>query len=118
MPQGSRPATTGREGIGPGRNIRPPGGLLRDVPSMRYRRLGDSGLTVSVVGLGANNFGNRGRVDREGTRKVIDAAQEAGVTLIDTSDSYGDSEELLGEALEGRREEFVLATKFGSDVRG
>ncbi len=85
---------------------------------MRYRRLGDSGLTVSVVGLGANNFGNRGRVDLEGTRKVIDAAQEAGVTLIDTSDSYGDSEELLGEVLEGRRDEFVVATKFGSDLKG
>ncbi len=88
------------------------------MPDMRYRRLGDSGLTVSVVGLGANNFGNRGRVDLEGTRKVIDAAQEAGVTLIDTSDSYGDSEELLGEVLEGRRDEFVVATKFGSDVKG
>ncbi len=85
---------------------------------MRYRRLGDSGLTVSVVGLGANNFGNRGRVDLEGTRKVIDAAQDAGVTLIDTADSYGDSEELLGEALQGRREEFVLATKFGNDLKG
>jgi aryl-alcohol dehydrogenase-like predicted oxidoreductase len=95
-----------------------PRGLSPHVPDMRYRRLGDSGLTVSVVGLGANNFGNRDRVDGEGTRKVVDAAQEAGVTLIDTSDSYGASEELLGDALRGRREEFVLATKFGSDLRG
>jgi aryl-alcohol dehydrogenase-like predicted oxidoreductase len=85
---------------------------------MKYRRLGDSGLVVSVVGLGANNFGWNGRVDAEGTVKVVDAAQEAGVTLIDTSDSYGDSEELLGAALEGRRDEFVLATKFGSDLQG
>ncbi|MCW2900196.1 MAG: aldo/keto reductase, partial [Streptosporangiaceae bacterium] len=85
---------------------------------MKYRRLGDSGLVVSVVGLGANNFGWNGRVDAEGTVKVVDAAQEVGVTLIDTSDSYGDSEELLGEALKGRRDEFVLATKFGSDLKG
>jgi aryl-alcohol dehydrogenase-like predicted oxidoreductase len=85
---------------------------------MKYRRLGDSGLVVSVVGLGANNFGWNGRVDAEGTRKVVDAAQEVGVTLIDTSDSYGDSEELLGDVLRGRRDEFVLATKFGSDLRG
>jgi aryl-alcohol dehydrogenase-like predicted oxidoreductase len=85
---------------------------------MRYRRLGDSGLTVSVVGLGANNFGNRGRVDGDGTRKVIDAAQDAGITLIDTADSYGDSEELLGEALQGRRDEFIIASKFGNDLNG
>lgn len=88
------------------------------MPDMKYRHLGDSGPVVSVVGLGANNFGNRGRVDAEGTRKVIDAAQDVGVTLIDTSDSYGDSEELLGDALKGRRDEFVLATKFGSDLKG
>jgi aryl-alcohol dehydrogenase-like predicted oxidoreductase len=85
---------------------------------MKYRRLGDSGLVVSVVGLGANNFGRYGRVDAEGTVKVIDAAQEVGVTLIDTADIYGDSEELLGEALKGRRDEFVLATKFGTDLKG
>ncbi|WP_285760289.1 aldo/keto reductase [Nocardiopsis ansamitocini] len=85
---------------------------------MRYRRLGDSGLVVSVVGLGANNFGWHDRVDAKGTRIVLDAAQEAGVTLIDTADVYGDSEELLGDALTGRRDEFVLATKFGSDLQG
>ncbi|KUP97458.1 aldo/keto reductase [Thermobifida cellulosilytica TB100] len=85
---------------------------------MRYRRLGDSGLVVSVVGLGTNNFGWRGRVDAQGARKVVDAAQEAGITLIDTADSYGDSEEILGEVLQGRRDEFVLATKFGSDLKG
>ena len=83
---------------------------------MRFRRLGDSGLVVSVVGLGCNNFGRR--IDLEATRAVIDAAQDAGITLLDTSDSYGASEEYLGEVLAGRRDEFVLATKFGSDLHG
>jgi aryl-alcohol dehydrogenase-like predicted oxidoreductase len=81
---------------------------------MRYRPLGRSGLLVSVVGLGCNNFG--GRVDREGGRAVVEAALDAGVTLFDTADVYGGrggSETMLGELLEGRREEVVLATKFG-----
>lgn len=81
------------------------------------RPLGDSGLEVSVVGLGANNFGRR--VDLEGTRAVIDAALEHGVTFIDTADIYGGSgasEELLGTVLKGRRDRFVLATKFGMDM--
>jgi aryl-alcohol dehydrogenase-like predicted oxidoreductase len=81
---------------------------------MRYRSLGDSGLMVSVAGLGCNNFGRR--VDLAGTRAVIDAAMDAGVTMLDTADTYGDggaSEELLGEVLAGRREQVVLATKFG-----
>jgi len=78
------------------------------------RPLGDSGLDVSVVGLGANNFGRR--VDLTGTRRVIDAALNAGVSFVDTADIYGGngaSETLLGEVLEGRRDRFVLATKFG-----
>jgi aryl-alcohol dehydrogenase-like predicted oxidoreductase len=86
---------------------------------MRYRQLGRSGLAVSVVGLGANNFGSR--VDLAGTKAVVDAAIDSGVTLIDTSDSYGNkggSEELLGKVLKGRRHEVVLATKFGSDMGG
>jgi aryl-alcohol dehydrogenase-like predicted oxidoreductase len=88
---------------------------------MRYRQLGDSGLTVSVVGLGCNNFGGSfgGRLDLDGTRAVVDAAIECGVTLLDTANSYGDrggSETLLGQVLEGRRDEVVLATKFGSDM--
>jgi aryl-alcohol dehydrogenase-like predicted oxidoreductase len=87
---------------------------------MAYRRLGESGLVVSVVGLGCNNFGRR--VDAAGTRAVVDAAVDVGVTLFDTSDSYGDppgaSEEFLGAALAGRRDEVILATKFGSDLRG
>jgi aryl-alcohol dehydrogenase-like predicted oxidoreductase len=80
---------------------------------MRYRSLGNSGLTVSVVGLGCNNFGSR--LDLAGTRAVVDAAIEAGITLLDTADIYGGggSEELLGEVLTGRREQVVLATKFG-----
>src|SRR3954447_16041864 len=84
---------------------------------MRTRQLGDGGPEVSVVGLGCNNFG--GRLDLAGTRAVVDAALDAGVTLIDTADVYGNrggSEELLGEVLEGRRERVVLATKFGGDM--
>jgi aryl-alcohol dehydrogenase-like predicted oxidoreductase len=81
---------------------------------MRYRALGNSGLVVSVVGLGCNNFG--GRLDLAGTREVVDAAVDCGITLFDTSDTYGGggrSEELIGEVLAGRRDQVVLATKFG-----
>ena len=81
---------------------------------MRYRALGDSGLRVSVAGLGCNNFGRRLGLDA--TRAVVDAALDAGITLLDTADTYGGavrSEELLGEVLEGRRDQVVLATKFG-----
>jgi aryl-alcohol dehydrogenase-like predicted oxidoreductase len=81
---------------------------------MRYRTLGDSGLLVSVVGLGCNNFG--GRLDNERTRAVVDAAIDEGITLFDTADMYGrdgGSELALGEALKGRRDKVVLATKFG-----
>ena len=81
---------------------------------MRYGSLGEnSGLLVSAVGLGCNNFGSRARSP---TRAVIDAAIEAGITLFDTADTYGGggrSEELMGEALTGRRDQIVLATKFG-----
>src|SRR4051794_36850595 len=89
---------------------------MRPMADMAYRRLGGSGLVVSVAGLGGNNFGMR--IDLEATRAVVDAAIDEGVTLIDTSDSYGASEELLGEVLQGRRDDVVLATKFGSSVRG
>lgn len=81
---------------------------------MRYRTLGDSGLLVSVVGLGCNNFGMR--LDGARTREVVDAAIDAGITLFDTADMYGGgggSETALGEALKGRRDKVVLATKFG-----
>jgi aryl-alcohol dehydrogenase-like predicted oxidoreductase len=86
---------------------------------VRYRPLGDSGLMVSVVGLGCNNFGRR--LDLRRTRAVIDAAIDAGVTLLDTADIYGGqggSEELIGQVLEGRRDDVVLATKFGMDMHG
>jgi aryl-alcohol dehydrogenase-like predicted oxidoreductase len=80
---------------------------------MRYRSVGTSGLIVSVAGLGGNNFGRR--LDVDATRAVVDAAMDAGITLIDTADSYGTgrSEEFLGEVLAGRRDQVVLATKFG-----
>jgi aryl-alcohol dehydrogenase-like predicted oxidoreductase len=84
---------------------------------VRTRRLGAEGPEVSVVGLGCNNFG--GRVDLDGTRAVVDAALEQGVTLLDTADIYGNkggSESFLGEVLEGRRDRVVLATKFGGDM--
>jgi len=82
---------------------------------MRTRRLGP--LDVSVVGLGCNNFG--GRIDGAASRLVIDAAIDAGVTFFDTADVYGNrggSEEIIGRALEGRRDRVVLATKFGKDM--
>ncbi|WP_296197894.1 aldo/keto reductase [uncultured Microbacterium sp.] len=83
------------------------------------RPLGNSGLRVSAAGLGCNNFGRAGTVTEtlEGTRAVVDAAIDAGVTFFDTADMYGKqpglSETLMGEALRGRRDEVVLATKFG-----
>jgi aryl-alcohol dehydrogenase-like predicted oxidoreductase len=85
---------------------------MADLP---HRDLG--GLSVSAVGLGCNNFGRR--LDLEGTRAVVDAALEVGVTFLDTADVYGEhggSETLLGEVLQGRRNEVVLATKFGMDM--
>jgi aryl-alcohol dehydrogenase-like predicted oxidoreductase len=83
---------------------------------MQTRVLGDGGPEVSVVGLGTNNFG--GRIDYEQSLAVIDAALEAGVTLIDTADIYGQgtSEERIGRALEGRRDRVLIATKFGSEM--
>ena len=87
---------------------------------MTYRPLGRSGLMVSAVGIGTNAFS--GRVDQDAVSEILDTAQEVGVTLLDTADIYGGhpggSEELLGHALKGRRDEFVLATKFGMDMQG
>ncbi|MGC4110565.1 MAG: aldo/keto reductase [Nocardioides sp.] len=85
---------------------------------MDYRPLGDSGLMVSAVGVGCNAFGNR--IGLDAVRGILDAADDVGVTLLDTSDSYsiGQSEEMIGVALEGRRDRFVVATKFGSDMKG
>lgn len=86
------------------------------MPNLLTRPLGRSGLEVSVLGLGGNNFG--GRIDLAATRAVVDAALDAGVTFFDTADIYGRglSEEYLGEVLQGRRDRVVLATKFGLDM--
>jgi aryl-alcohol dehydrogenase-like predicted oxidoreductase len=89
---------------------------------MRYRRLGSSGLAVSVVGLGCNNFGRR--IGAGGVQTVVDAAIDGGINLFDTADVYGDpqgaSEELLGAALRanGRRDDVLIATKFGGSMNG
>jgi aryl-alcohol dehydrogenase-like predicted oxidoreductase len=83
---------------------------------VEYRRLGNSGLVVSVVGLGANNFGRR--IDLDRSREVIHSALEAGITLIDTADIYGESETYIGQVLEGQRDDVVLATKFGLPISG
>jgi aryl-alcohol dehydrogenase-like predicted oxidoreductase len=83
---------------------------------MTMRRLGRSGLVVSVVGLGCNNFGRR--IGLEETRAVVRAAIDAGVTLFDTADTYGESEDFLGEVLGRDRDDIVLATKFGNPMGG
>ena len=82
---------------------------------MEYRNLGNSGLQVSVVGLGCNNFG--GPVDAAGTQAMVDKCIEEGITFFDTADVYGwgHSERLLGKALHGRRDDVVIATKVGGD---
>lgn len=84
--------------------------------NIETRPLGHSGIQVSVIGLGCNQFG--GRLDLEGTRAVIDGAISHGITFLDTADRYGNtkSEEFIGEVLKGRRDEVVLATKFGMDL--
>ncbi len=86
---------------------------------MTYRQLGPSGLTVSTVGLGCNNFG--ARMADEDVPAVVEAAIDAGITLFDTADAYGNgggSETLLGKALGARRSEVIIATKFGADMQG
>ena len=86
---------------------------------MTYQQLGLSGLTVSTVGIGCNNFG--ARMADEDVPAVVNTALDAGITLFDTADVYGNgggSEILLGEALGSRRAEAIIATKFGADMRG
>ncbi|MDN4611384.1 aldo/keto reductase [Arthrobacter burdickii] len=91
---------------------------------MTYRRLGSSGLSVSTVGLGCNNLGRAGTASQsqEGTDAVVHAAIDAGITLFDVADMYGKtpgvSEVQLGKALGARRDDVVLATKFGLDMGG
>ncbi|SMC22604.1 Predicted oxidoreductase [Andreprevotia lacus DSM 23236] len=82
---------------------------------LQYRQLGQSGLRVSLVGLGTNNFG--GRIDRDASRPVIHKALDLGINFFDTADVYGNkggSESILGEVLGSRRKDVILATKFGS----
>ena len=83
---------------------------------MQYRRLGNSGLQVSLAGLGTNNFGMR--LDYEQSKSVVDAALDAGINFFDTADIYGGgkSEEYLGRALGSRREDVLIATKFAMPV--
>jgi aryl-alcohol dehydrogenase-like predicted oxidoreductase len=94
---------------------------MSDLP---LRRLGRSGLSVPVIGLGCNNLGRTGTVTEtpEGATALVDAAIDAGVTFFDTADRYGArpglSEELLGAALKGRRDDVLVATKFGLDMGG
>ncbi|HWJ85799.1 MAG TPA: aldo/keto reductase, partial [Cellulomonas sp.] len=87
---------------------------------MTYRRLGDSGLTVSTAGLGCNTFGHTLAADL--VTPLVHAALDAGVTFFDTADVYGgtpgQSEELLGAALGTRRDDVLVATKFGADTHG
>jgi len=84
---------------------------------MQQRRLGNSGLQVSVVGLGCNNFG--GRIDLEATRMVVHKAIDLGITLFDSADIYGNrggSETCLGQVLGDRRKEIILATKYAKPM--
>ncbi len=84
---------------------------------MKYRNLGRSGLRVSLIGLGCNNFG--GRIGLDATRAVVDKTIDCGITLFDTADIYGErggSETLLGEVLGSRRKDIVLASKFGMEM--
>ncbi|MEJ3744805.1 aldo/keto reductase [Actinomycetes bacterium KLBMP 9797] len=87
---------------------------------MEYRRLGDSGLVVSIVGLGCNTFGRM--IDGDAACAVVDAALDAGINFFDTADIYGagrgESEPMLGAALKGRRDDVVVASKFGMDMEG
>lgn len=85
---------------------------------MRTRKLGTTDLDVSVIGLGTNNFG--GRIDLEGSRRVIDAAIDHGINFFDTADIYADtkSESIIGEVLGARRDKIILATKYGKPIQG
>ena len=83
---------------------------------MQYRQLGSSGIEVSTLALGTMMFGRWGNPDEQACRQMVDGALDAGVTLVDTADIYdfGTSEEFLGRALAGRRDDVVLATKVGN----
>ncbi|MEU0020375.1 aldo/keto reductase [Streptomyces rochei] len=82
---------------------------------MQYRTLGRTGVRVSTLALGAMNFGSIGRTTQDEATAIVDTALEAGVNVIDTADMYGagESEEMVGKAIAGRRDDIVLATKAG-----
>lgn len=85
---------------------------------MQYRTLGNTGVQVSTLALGAMNFGRIGRTTKDEVSAIVDAALDSGINTIDTADVYsaGESEELLGAAIAGRREDIVLATKGGLPI--
>src|SRR5712691_9595934 len=94
--------------------ITPRSGIFARSRRVEIRNLGTSGLRVSLVGLGCNNFG--GRIDFEAAKAVVHKALDLGITLFDTADTYGErggSEEALGSILGDRRKDIVLASKFG-----
>lgn len=80
---------------------------------MQYRTLGRTGIKVSPYALGALNFATQMGNSEDDSARIIHKALDAGINLVDTSDSYGDSEEVVGRALKGRRDDVVLTTKFG-----
>jgi aryl-alcohol dehydrogenase-like predicted oxidoreductase len=83
---------------------------------MHYRQLGRTGIQVSPFALGAMMFSSRGNGDQDEVNRMVARALDAGINLIDTADAYGDSEEMLGRALKGRRDEVVLASKFARPI--
>ena len=85
---------------------------------MRYRTLGRTGIQVSPYALGAMNFGVMSNADHDDSSRIIHRALDAGVNLIDTADVYsrGESEEIVGQAIKGRRDDVVLATKFANPM--
>ena len=88
---------------------------------MKYRRLGSSGLLVSTIGLGTNNFGEiLGRMDYESAKAALDACRENGINFIDTADSYsgGISEDFIGKAVKDYRQEVIIGTKAGMPWAG
>src|SRR4051812_42357865 len=110
------PEPVHRQGGRPCNHPAPSECLSRLAPAVRYRQMGHSGLTVSVLGLGCNNFGLT--CSAQESRVLVDAALDAGITLFDTAQAYGNprgsSEAFLGEALHGRRHAAILSTKVGS----
>src|ERR1700733_5969648 len=80
---------------------------------MQYRTLGGTGIKVAPYALGAMMIASRMGNEADDSVRIIHKALDAGINLIDTADAYGDSEEVVGQALKGRRDDVVLATKFG-----